>query len=100
MMRIALAIGFACYVALATGEVSVFEGAACTQRCPDDDSSGQCAPNCADCACCPHLRVMAVAAGAKPPVAVQSKKVPERKQMQPPSPEPGDILHVPKTHLA
>lgn len=77
----------------------MFESAACTQPCPDDDSKGQCAPDCSDCACCPHLRVMAVASG-KPFLPRQAQKIPERKQMAPPSPEPGDILHVPKTLLA
>lgn len=100
MLRIVLAVGLATYVALATGEAATFSGVACSQRCPDDDSQGKCAPDCADCACCPHLRLSFAVGETKVSVPVVGEAVPEHQQSEPQSPEPGDILHVPKTHLA
>lgn len=100
MLRIALAVGLATYVAIATGEVTAFSAASCSQRCPDDDAQGKCAPDCADCACCPHLRLSFAVAEMKVSAPVQGDPVPEHRQTEPQSPEPGDILHVPKTLLA
>jgi hypothetical protein len=100
MIRSALAFGLATYVALASGQPSTSGDTTCSQRCPDDDSEGKCAPDCADCDCCPHVRVAFAVVEAKPLVASQSMRVPEQLQAEPASPEPGDILHVPITLLA
>ncbi|MBK7863299.1 MAG: hypothetical protein IPJ65_32805 [Archangiaceae bacterium] len=96
MLRTALAVVLSAYVALATGDVP----GACSQSCPDDDSQGQCAPDCTDCACCLHLRLSMAVAELKVSVPATGEVVPERPMLTPQSPEPGDILHVPKTHLA
>ena len=100
MVRFALSLGFAVYVALAAGAAPSLKGRACSQRCPDDDSDGNCAPDCADCACCPHLRLMVVSSEAKLAVPPGSSKVPERTVAIPLSPEPAEILHVPIMLLA
>ena len=99
MIRVTLAVWMACYVALATGDRSA-EASACSQQCPDDDSSGKCPPDCATCVCCPHLRMMAVCTDMKPMLPSGSSEVPERLLAVPQSPEPGEILHVPIIPLA
>ncbi|MBL9037493.1 MAG: hypothetical protein JNG84_03155 [Archangium sp.] len=96
MIRVLLAIGLALYVALAAGEVSVLGGFVCAEQCPDDDSDGQCAPDCADCACCPHLRLSASLVEVSTVLPGQAQRVLEQPQAQPPSPDVDDILHVPK----
>ena len=100
MIRVTLALGLACYVALATGEAPGFEAAACSQRCPDDDSRGNCPPDCATCVCCPHLQAMVVSSDMKPLLPIGSSEVAERMLAVPQSPEPGEILHVPIVLLA
>lgn len=96
MLRTVLAVVLSAYVALATGDVP----GACSQSCPDDDSQGQCAPDCTDCACCTHLRSPVLVVELKLSVPLMGAVIPERPLLVPQSPEPGDILHVPKTLLA
>ncbi|MFY1826163.1 hypothetical protein ACN47A_09645 [Myxococcus fulvus] len=74
----------------------------CAQRCPDDDSSGQCAPDCADCTCCGHVRSVSAA-----PVASSSLLwiAPRPRPVMvdedaPASADLDDILHVPRADLA
>ncbi|MCC6335326.1 MAG: hypothetical protein IT380_15215 [Myxococcales bacterium] len=94
-MRFALAIGLAAWVLLGSGEVPLFSSAGCVERCPDDDEQGNCAPDCADCAGCCHVRLALTTPGSKHPPRVKATRIPERLQAAPLSPEPGDILHVP-----
>lgn len=73
----------------------------CSQRCADDDERGQCAPDCADCTCCGHVR--SVAAPAAVPSLLSHVEGTHRfayDETVPPSAEPGDILHVPIAALA
>ncbi|NVJ08958.1 hypothetical protein HUW63_27450 [Myxococcus sp. AM001] len=76
-------------------------GEVCTQRCPDDDDQGQCAPDCIDCTCCGHVR--SVAAQAPQPPFVLLVPRPLRvayEKSEPLSADVGDILHVPIAPLA
>jgi hypothetical protein len=97
MLRVVLAAGLASYVALATGDVATFGEAPCAERCPDDDAQGNCDADCTDCVCCAHVRLSFAVAEARAPLPSEAVRVPEQQQAEPESPEPGDILHVPKT---
>jgi len=69
------------------------------ESCPGDLSGGECAPNCHFCSCCSLPKV----AGATTVVLVAppAHAMPWVGQMNRlPSPEPADILHVPKLALA
>ena len=66
------------------------------ESCPADASGGQCPPNCHDCNCCSLPTVI----GSAPLTLVVP--APQRASVLlsptgPQSPEPADILHVPKT---
>jgi hypothetical protein len=69
------------------------------ESCPGDLSGGECAPNCHFCSCCSLPKVAAsttvvlVAPGAHMTSWIRSVE-------RLPSPEPADILHVPKLLLA
>ena len=76
-------------------------GEVCTQSCPDDDERGQCAPDCADCTCCGHVR--SVAAPVRLPSPTQRVPRPPlfvHDEDEPASADVGDILHVPIALLA
>jgi hypothetical protein len=68
----------------------------CDESCPTDLSGGQCAPNCHYCSCCSLPRVAASApiALVAPPVRAASWVSADDHLT---SPEPADILHVPKS---
>jgi hypothetical protein len=69
---------------------------ACDESCPTDLSGGQCAPNCHYCSCCslPSVTGAATVALVAPHVRAASWiSVDDRLA----SPEPADILHVPKS---
>ena len=67
--------------------------------CPGDLSGGECAPNCHFCSCCSLPKVAGSTTAAL--VAPQAHGMPWIGQMNRlPSPEPADILHVPKILLA
>ncbi|REG23700.1 hypothetical protein ATI61_116172 [Archangium gephyra] len=76
-------------------------GDVCMQSCPDDDEHGQCAPDCTDCICCAHVRLVVVAP-ALPTVLLAPRPPPvaRHEEDEPPSADVGDILHVPIVVLA
>ena len=72
---------------------------ACDEDCPADASGGECAPNCHACSCCSLPKVMEAAAVAfVAPPAEATSWIGSSERL--PSPEPADILHVPKLLLA
>jgi hypothetical protein len=73
----------------------------CATACSDDDEQGQCAPTCADCTCCSHVRPLAVATprpGLLAPLLRASRLSAETQE--PSSADADDILHVPIAPLA
>jgi hypothetical protein len=76
-------------------------GEVCAERCADDDERGQCAPECADCTCCGHVRSVA-APGLIPSLMPHVERPPRfaYDESTPPSADLGDILHVPIAVLA
>jgi len=72
---------------------------ACDEPCPADASGGQCSPNCHDCSCCSLPKVTpSIAVALIAPAARESSWVGPIDRLT--SPEPADILHVPKLLLA
>jgi len=82
-----------------SGVAALCDEAACDDGCPTDASGGQCPPNCHDCSCCsiPQVTGPTLAALAAPPARHVSWIRPIDRL---PSPEPADILHVPRLLLA
>lgn len=99
-MKVLLALAFSIHLSIAGGAGTVVEAKFCTESCPDDDSDGQCAPMCSDCTCCAHPPLMTIASEMKLSLTMTGSNSPELKLTLPLSPEPDDILHVPKTQLA
>lgn len=69
----------------------------CTESCPGDTSDHRCPPNCQHCSCCSALRTLpplhSVAAVSAPaPRRLLSWRTVEAL----PSPQSGEIFHVPK----
>ncbi|WP_235216576.1 hypothetical protein [Archangium violaceum] len=76
-------------------------GDVCMQSCPDDDEHGQCAPDCTDCVCCSHVRLVVVApVPSMVPRAPRPPPVAGYEEDEPASADVGDILHVPIVLLA
>jgi hypothetical protein len=97
VLLLGLLLGFSFQL---TGLAAAMGEPACAQDCPDDQSGGECAPNCHNCACCSLPRTVSPA----PAVAIAPSDTHARVwtgcQAAPPSVEPADILHVPKHSLA
>ncbi|PTL75246.1 hypothetical protein [Vitiosangium sp. GDMCC 1.1324] len=80
---------------------SASSGDVCVQSCRDDDERGQCAPDCVDCTCCSHGRLVVVAPVASVvPMAPRPPPTAGHEEDEPPSAEVGDILRPPIVHLA
>ena len=82
-----------------SGLAALCDEGACDDPCPTDQSGGQCPPNCHDCSCCslPKVTPSTVVVLVEP-VVRQTRWVGAVDRL--PSPEPSDILHVPKLLLA
>jgi hypothetical protein len=98
-LRTSVAIALASYVALASGEVALIDAPVCVQNCADDDAQGDCAADCSDCSCCAHQRTPFAAVLPRVFATAAAARIPPGVQLPPAAPEPGDILHVPKTSL-
>lgn len=91
-------LALATFLAQATGFAAMVEGP-CVESCPDDDPAGHCSPLCA-CATCGHSVRQAVAVRVATLAAPQSRPLTfESGARLFPSPEPDEILHVPKSPL-
>lgn len=99
MIRLWLCLGLVLF-APGGGVLSAPQAEVCSQRCADDDEQGQCAPDCADCACCSHVRPLALAVAVGLVWVKTDTGLVEWTPVLPPTAEPGEILHVPIAHLA
>lgn len=91
------------FLALLTFDVSglaaLCEDAACDETCPTDASGGQCPPNCHACTCCSLPKATrSLSVALVEPQAAGASWVGTTAELS--SPEPADILHVPKPPLA
>ncbi|MCP3103118.1 hypothetical protein LZ198_29990 [Myxococcus sp. K15C18031901] len=104
LLRIWLCLSLLLFAPTGGGLLTVIAGATdtvCTQQCQDDDEQGKCAPDCADCTCCGHVR--SVAAPTTPPLMLtdDARRAPVAyDEDTPPSVDTDDILHVPIALLA
>jgi hypothetical protein len=82
-----------------SGLAALCGDAPCDESCPTDASGGQCAPNCHFCSCCslPQVTGSDLVTVLIPPEQGTSWI---RSSDRPSSPEPAEILHVPKLTLA
>jgi hypothetical protein len=71
----------------------------CDESCPTDLSGGQCPPNCHNCSCCSLPKVTSAEGLAVVSPAVHGTSW-IRSSDRLSSPDPADILHVPKRLLA
>lgn len=88
-------------LAQATGVAWAATEDRCAAQCGDDDDrGGQCPPNCPDCVCSIHVAAtfaapLVVTAVAPPATRVRFAEP----AAATPSPDPSDILHVPRALL-
>ncbi|MBI4510850.1 MAG: hypothetical protein HY698_14545 [Deltaproteobacteria bacterium] len=88
------------FIGQATGLTELVEADECAQPCPGDSPDGHCPPACQFCACCPTLRPAVLSQSAAILPSQESHAVIGEQTETPPSPEPREILHVPKLSLA
>jgi len=97
--RAALVVILALLAFNVSGLATACDEASCDESCPTDLPGGQCPPNCHNCSCC-SLPRMAAAAGVAlihpPPHATPWVHATQDLA----SPEPAEILHIPKPVLA
>lgn len=98
--RLALILLLATHAAITAGDIAGTELSVCFERCPDDDEQGNCAASCTDCVSCPHAQASALTAATKELPIRANERMPEQVRLAHPSPEPAEILHVPKAVLA
>jgi hypothetical protein len=96
---VALVVFLALLAFQVSGLAAICGDTDCEESCPSDLSGGQCSPNCHYCSCCSLPRV----AGSSPLVVPEPSGrgrswVDSIAALT--SPEPADILHVPKPLLA
>jgi hypothetical protein len=83
----------------ATGLVAATE-TLCSDSCPDDNDAGQCSPFCICVSCgCHSVRPMVFVSVAGLDAPPSSRLTFERCERRCPTPEPEEILHVPKRLL-
>jgi len=67
----------------------------CADRCPGEQKSGQCPPDCAWCGCCVGSRPILVAQTAEPESLERSGSVATEPAARQSMPDPREITHVP-----
>ena len=101
LLRLAHAVVLAVFVGQVTGVLPPVESHDCEEICPGEDGpDDDCSPSCHLCTCCASLRLitttLSVAVVPQPALDIFEWQFHER----PPSPEPREILHVPKDGFA
>lgn len=83
-----------------SGLAAIFGDPGCSDECPADASGGECAPNCAFCACCSVPRALKPQCTLMPIAQGQHRLWFAPRFDVPAQPDPADILHVPRLNLA
>ena len=96
MSRILFALALALVFGQATGMASALAGGECSERCPGDAPDGTCPPNCQFCACGSLPRMLTPKTVALMPAPVTHRIARASQDVIPNSPEPAEILHIPK----
>ena len=100
MLRTLVVAGAALIVVQTAGGSACAAQSVCNQSCPDDAPDGTCPPGCNDCSCCAHVNPAVAPRPLVETVEPAMQDAPTFSTALPPSPEPNDILHVPKSLLA
>jgi hypothetical protein len=100
VLRRILFLVFAAFLIQETNLGSLILGAECVETCPDDTSTGRCAPTCATCTCGTHATPVSalptrLAAPAPRPCRLSFEATAAAADRH-----VGEILHVPKPALA
>ncbi len=95
MKRVILVVAFALFAVQASGLAQGVE-IPCAERCQDDGPDGRCAPTCQDCLCCAQVRVYPAGAPTALVPTQPVARIAWPAQATPASPDPGEILRVPK----
>jgi hypothetical protein len=91
-----LLIGFA--VAFPGARLAHIVDESCLQPCDDDDADGHCPPDCGDCTCCAHPAPIIPAATRLSVLSVTlQSRYREPAESLPPSADPGEVFHIPKS---
>ena len=99
MRRAVLAVLLTLLTFDVSGLTALCDDGPCDEPCPTDLSGGKCPPNCHDCSCCSLPKVTAsVAIALIASAARETSWIGSIDRLF--SPEPADILHVPKSLLA
>jgi hypothetical protein len=100
-VRLVVAIATALLIFQASGASSEGGEDDCAQSCPDDDPGGECPPACPSCTCATHAHPPLIPSLAAESFVVESPTVSSlaSKSIFVPSPDPREILHVPRALL-
>ncbi|MBI5508908.1 MAG: hypothetical protein HY903_09160 [Deltaproteobacteria bacterium] len=96
MLRVTCIVVLAVFAGQATGAWALFDREACAEPCPGEHSGGDCPPTCQSCNCCPAVRPVLIPPALAVRAPALSFALPSAYHLTPPSPEPREILHVPK----
>ncbi|MBX7113542.1 MAG: hypothetical protein K1X64_04340 [Myxococcaceae bacterium] len=103
MVRVTFSIALAAFVSMSDGELPVFSSSSSEDHGSHEGAHGHHPHHGSDHTLChPHVHLPSATAVA-PDIGLASlltERFPRRAQVPPASPEPGDILHVPKAPLA
>jgi hypothetical protein len=99
VLRVLLIVAVLCGAFEMSGLAAALGDGPCSETCPTEKSGGDCAPNCRLCGCCSLPQTAGVQISADAPVLRLVRVSWPGDIGTAPSPEPRDILHVPKRLL-
>lgn len=101
-MRLWLALALALFLAQALAPARGASLEPCVAGCADDGADGRCAPDCSDCACCPHSgsAPLLLPRDARHCALQLGEPISRLDPLVIPSRAPADVFHVPKPALA
>jgi hypothetical protein len=101
LIRFVTIVALALFVAQATGAWTLLSAEPeCEASCPGDGPHGECPPGCQLCACCSTPRTVPPTLGSPLPLPSVGQGLLVLGDNVPLSPDPDEILHVPKLVLA
>jgi hypothetical protein len=100
VVRLLAILALALFVGQAIGLQELIDRDDCVQSCPGDDANGDCPLGCQSCTCCPSTRPVLVTQIAVTLPSLTHDVVRSAASGIPPSPDPKDILHIPKRILS
>ena len=101
-VRVLSVLVLAVFLGQATAFAALIETDDCDQSCPDDEPGGKCPPICPSCSCASHSQPsVLVPENLATLIDLPPVVIPQIMDVTPlPTPDPREILHVPKPLLA